>query len=63
MEKNEYSDIPRVNKIANRQFLGQGGCKPLCVLNKVVIQEPGICVEQFHLLCRSLYHVWMTVAN
>lgn len=61
--KNHNSDLPRVNKIADREFLRQGGCESLCILNKVVMQEARVCVEQLHLFCCSLYHVWMAVAH
>lgn len=57
------ADLPRVHKVANGELLGQGGRKALSVLDQIVVQEPRVGVQQFHLLNCCLGHMWMAVSN
>ena len=53
----------RVDHVDHREGRGEGVGDPLGVEDKVVMEEPRVSVEDFHLLLASLHHVRVTVTN
>lgn len=60
---NKQLYLPRVNKIEDRQFLGQCGSQSFCIQNYVVMQESCICIQQVHLLYSSLCNTGVTMSH
>lgn len=57
----EYS--PRVNKVEDTQFLGEGSSQAVSIQDYVVMQESWICVQDVHLSCCSLCDGGVTMTH
>ena len=53
----------RVDHVDHREGRGEGVGDPLGVEDEVVMEEPRVGVQDFHLLLASLHHVRVTVTN